>query len=346
MSYARGGGTVLGDAWNDYTSTGRGPANGSITSPNGDILLFDAYGNAEGSIPQKGSGSDSAVNQDPSSAFYGWTNLQIAAYWAKQGVIVLTDSLRAAGVVKPGDSVPTVTQADVDKNQAALVATADKDPVVSAAVSTLATGAFGSTVAAQSAVNQAADDIKLQQDGQLFADAIEADGGIFRDSPNTNEPPEVLADLQTKAQWIADYVARAKAGGGAGMSPDDAVAAGVLSASAADKIKRGIVTARPVSTRLPAVAQADSGIFLSNGVYVDATGAVIPDDVLQQLGLPMPSSSTDLAPAPIVNIDVAPVPQAPLSTSVVPSPAPSRPVKGLLIGAALLGLGVLLVRES
>jgi len=126
--------SFLGDAWSDYTSSGRGPAGGSVTSPNGDTVYFDADGGPDHTVLHATSSKDSDVEKDPASQFFGWTQLQKAQFYAAKGATgLLTDAVRATAT-PVANGVSTYDAGAVAANDAALKAAAHKDPVVSAAI--------------------------------------------------------------------------------------------------------------------------------------------------------------------------------------------------------------------
>lgn len=157
---------LLGDPWSDYLATGGGPSGGTIVSPDGDVLHFDSNGLIDYTTPAPR--TDSTVERDPSSTFYGWTTQQVNAYWAGQGVTgIATDAVKNSAVVMPGDTVATVDPAVVAASDANLRNIAATDPKVAAALETLKTGAFrGAQQAAFDAQNAA----NLLQDAQNTLD--------------------------------------------------------------------------------------------------------------------------------------------------------------------------------
>ncbi len=127
-------GDVLGDGWSDYLATGRGPAGGSVTSPNGDVLYFDSEGGPDHTVLHATSGADKDVEKDPNSQFFGWTELQKAQFFAAKGVTgLLTDAVRATAT-PVANGVSTYDPGAVAANDAALAAAAKADAVVAAAL--------------------------------------------------------------------------------------------------------------------------------------------------------------------------------------------------------------------
>ncbi len=116
MSYV-GSGAVLGAfdqaAWDRYQASGatgawQGPPGGTLEDPNGGIIHFDADGGQDYYTPPaafqpKTFGGtvtvDNVVEQNPASTFYGWTELEKAAFAAIQLPVgpwttLVTDFLR------------------------------------------------------------------------------------------------------------------------------------------------------------------------------------------------------------------------------------------------------------
>lgn len=329
MGYARSGigpGIALGDAWSDYTSTGQGPAGGSITSPNGDVVVFDSTGQPDYTIPHQGSGTDADVNKDPASPFYGWTNTQVNALQAATGTVVLTDAIRAAGVIQSGDSVPTVPQAVVDASQAKLLAIAANDPVVSAALATLQTGAEGSDVAARSATAQTADVAATLADANMWADSI------------AQADPQGFSDTD-RAAWVDNYVTTVSAGAPPGLSLDDAVQHGLMTAAEATAITNGVSSG-------PAASAPTTFVSLVNGTFVDQNGNPLPSAQVTSDGVVVTSSTPPavrlLTPPSGPDVEVDPAPATKTLAVADDSASGGIPTWALVGGGvALLGLFVL-----
>lgn len=326
MGYARSGigpSVALGDAWSDYVSNGFGPPNGQVTSPNGDIEVFDENGNPDHTILHQGSGTDADVDKDTSSPFYGWTNLQKAAYSAAQGVVVATDALSAAAVVLPGDSVATVPQSAIDASQARLVALAASDPTVAAALAVDKTGSFGSTVAARSAVDQAADNAQTVADANMWADSI------AKADPQGFSPAD-------QAAWVDNYVATVSAGAPPGLSLDEAVQHGLMTAAEATAITNGASSG-------PAASSPTTFVSLQNGKFVDAQGNPLPTAQAQAAGVSVTSSTPPrlLTPSSTI-VDIANGPVDPTLAVAGGSGSSGIPTWALVGGGlALLGVVVL-----
>lgn len=130
----------LGDDWADYVRLGYGPPNGRVTSPNGDVVVFDNTGGPDYTIPHAGSGTDADVEHDTGSPFYGWTGREKAAYQAAQGVVVATDALSAAAVFDPSTQRMMIPQSAIDASQAKLVQEAAANPKVAKLLQDTAAG--------------------------------------------------------------------------------------------------------------------------------------------------------------------------------------------------------------
>ncbi len=272
MSYVRNRRATLGDAWTDYLATGRGPAGGRVTSPNGDVVVFDSTGGADYTIPRPGGVTDTTVEKDTSSPFYGWTAQQENAYYAGQGVTnIETDAVKKAAVILPGDTAPTVDAAVVAASDANLLNIAQTDPKVAAALDAARSGATNTAdVAARSAVVNA--------------------GNAATDAAARAAWEKVLPGY-----WDAVIATGQHPNG---LSLDAAVAQGLMTpaqrATAEANIAAGPAT--PVAT------PAGPTIYLQNGQYVDGTGKSVPMQALVDLGIapvrtvdaPSSSSSSDL----------------------------------------------------
>ncbi|MEP6494497.1 MAG: hypothetical protein ABJF01_17565 [bacterium] len=212
MSYVRH--AVLGDAWSDYVAQGGGPPGGRVTSPNGDVVVFDANGSPDYTIPRAGGVTDSTVEKDPASPFYGMTALQQAAFYSVQGVPVLTDALRAKGTYVDGSGVASYSAADVAANTAKLAALAASDAKVTAALATLTTGAYGSDVAARSAAAETANAAQLRRDAQAALQAFLAAGAVFSDTlkPGFTYTDDFLRGMISTTQWVEDWISVANGG--------------------------------------------------------------------------------------------------------------------------------------
>lgn len=314
MGYPRPGNTPLGDAWTDYTSSGQGPANGRITSPNGDVVVFDSAGQPDYTIPHQGSGRDADVDKDSRSPFYGWTNLEKAALAATQGVIAGTDLISTSAVLRPGDTSPTVAQAVVDASQANLLDIAKNNPKVAAAVAATKTGAFGSDVIERNVIAQAFDDARTLDDANMWADSIA-----------TADPLGFSA--ADRAAWIANYVAQAKLGAPPGITLDEAVKRGLMTAAEAAAIASG--TSKGASSSGPT-----SFVYLQDGRFVDASGN------------PLPASKTD-APTTrtLMPADVSTIHATPPATAVLVEDATgdAGTPNWAILGGLALGIAGLLV---
>jgi hypothetical protein len=282
----------LGYDWSDYLAGVQAPANARVTSPNGDVLVFDDSGTPDYTIPHAGSGSDGDIDKDPSSPFYGWTNLQKAAYAAAQGVIVGTDALRAS--IDPVTNI--IPQSAIAANQAALSQLATTDPTVKAALLTLQTGAFGSNTAAVSAANQSLDDAALLADAQNELASLINAGEIFADTIPAGMNVSGATGLITRQQWIDDYISVAKGG-----QPTNRIAA------------QARVDAQTASDAAAAAAVASSAT--SSGVALVAS--------------PSASSGPPLGPADISSPSVPPgaghvsIPFQPYPSTIGPSGTPA-----------------------
>jgi len=224
MGYARG--TALGDwfhptaaeyTWTDYIS-GRPPApNGVITSPEGDVYRFDANGKLIlGPVT-----NDATVETNPASQFYGWTELQKAALVvAMGGQGILTDALRATGTFVAGSNVMSYSAADVAANNAKLVAIAQSDPTVAAALASTAGGQgvvtpYGAAATEALAVAaQAASAAELDRTARAALAGMIAAGGLFTDtlSEGSTYDDAVLVGMISTQQWLDDFKSAANGG--------------------------------------------------------------------------------------------------------------------------------------
>jgi hypothetical protein len=312
-------------AWSSYLATGDGPPNGAVASPEGDIVTFGADGTPEATYPHAGSGTDADVIKDPASEFYGWTQAQLNAYGAAQGVQVATDAVRAAAAANGG----VVTPAALAASQAQLIAQSQSDPVVAAALNTLATSAtgYGSNTAAVDATNDALNAAELESEAQQLANSLQAEGGEFLDDLPPGEIVSNEAALETKAQFIADYIAQVQAGGPRGVSIADAVSAGILTTQQGNAAQTGALPLTPSGGVLTAAETPP--LVLSPTLTTTATLALAPST-------PPPApiaSPTSLEPDDIDGDDVTPLMLAPAAASTGLQPA----TIGLIAAA---GLGV------
>lgn len=163
----------LGDAWSDYLATGRGPAGGRITSPNGLIVVFDDLGGPDYTItPTTALPTDTHVEQDTHSTFYGWTELEKDAFEAAQlpgssWTGIVTDYLRARAIYAAGSSTPTYSVADQAESDRQLRAYAVSTAKIQAALSQAATGTFRGAQQTTFDANEAA---RVQADAQDLLD--------------------------------------------------------------------------------------------------------------------------------------------------------------------------------
>jgi hypothetical protein len=173
---------------------------------------------------------DAPYVRQPGDTFYGWTDEQIAAYWAAQGVAVLTPALAATGVVQPGGSgVASYSAADVAAEQARLKQLAASDAVIAAALAALKTGAYGSDVAVRSAAADVKNDAQLVVDARAELQKAIAAGELFTDTlaPGATYIDSELRGMLSTAEWMADYISLAKGG----RATNAIAAAGTLPAS-------------------------------------------------------------------------------------------------------------------
>jgi hypothetical protein len=214
-----------------------------------------------------GAAGDEIAVTDPDSQFYGWSTNQINAYWAAQGVAVLTPSLAAKGVIWPGDTVVSYSEADVQSAMDEAAAFALTDPAVSAALAQLGTPGSAGIVTQRGidAANAAAAAAAAHDDAALLAAAKAAiadeiaSGGLFTDTLPAGAiyDESELVGMISSDQAIADYINVAHGG-----QPTNAIAA-------RGKLPPNITPAPPVVD--PATTPAPG--VVAKGVIDAVTGA-------------------------------------------------------------------------
>jgi hypothetical protein len=282
----------LGDDWSDYLRNGFGPPGGRITSPNGDVVVFDANGTPDYTIPA--TRTDSTINKDPNSPFFGWTLQEMNAFYAAQGETGMsTDATRAAETYKPGALVATVDPATQAASDEALRQFARSNPKVIAALAKLKTGSFHTTAYDTSdAQTKEANEAQLLRDAKALLQTLINDGELFTDTlkPGVAYPDSTLRGMISTAEWLEDYLSVAHGG-----KPLHALAAagrlppGVLVASA-----NVVTTTAPAAIVIPDDLEATT----SSGDTTSASSTAL---------LPVPSFvATTFAPATTRASDTAP----------------------------------------
>lgn len=200
---------ALGDyTWTDYLNGAAAPPNGQVTSPNGDIVVFDANGIPDHTIPHPGSGADADVEKDPASPFFGWTNLEKAQYAAARGATDLTTDATVAsqaGGTPGANGVVAVDPAVQAASDAALRAGSSLNPKV---VSALNNGIVMPGAAASAAASQAANDEEIKAEANAALQSIIRGGGMFTDTlpPGETFDAAFLRGMISTQQWLADYI--------------------------------------------------------------------------------------------------------------------------------------------
>jgi hypothetical protein len=154
MSYVSG--TVLGafdaaawDAYQERLTHGidQGPPSGTLEDPNGGIIHFDANGQQDYYTPPATPLSDSTVEKNPASTFYGWTEYEKDALYAAENpnqnpTGIVTDYLRQRATFAPGSNVASYSATDEAESDRQLRAFAAGSAKIQAALTQLKTGAF------------------------------------------------------------------------------------------------------------------------------------------------------------------------------------------------------------
>lgn len=118
-------------AWTEYLRSGEGPPGGAVTSPDGDVVVFDGSGGPDFTFAHEGSGTAADVEHDPGSPFFGWTNEMKAAVELAQGLPPELSSY--VGVMTKDGPV-------ADPAKLARVTALQSDPRVAAAIADLRAG--------------------------------------------------------------------------------------------------------------------------------------------------------------------------------------------------------------
>jgi len=217
-------------AWDAYQASGKygawsGPPNGSIEDPNGGVIHFDANGNQESysppatfaASPTTGLYStDSVVENNPSSTFYGWTEIEKAAFnrgaYGQLGIV--TDMIRNAPHLPDGSVDPRIVAA----SDANLLSISQSDPKVAAAVAIIKGGGTfrgeqQSAFDAQQAATITANASATATDANRALAGILASGGVFADTIKPGGyTAAFLTGMLTTVQWVEDWIAVANGG--------------------------------------------------------------------------------------------------------------------------------------
>lgn len=314
MSYARAG--VLGDyTWSDYLAGSQAPANARVTSPNGDVVVFDLSGIPDYTIPHALSGKDADVEHDPSSQFFGWTNVQKNAFLAAKGYVVATDALSAAAVVRPGETVATVPQAAIDASQAALKVLATTDPKVKAALDA------DSAPKGVQFRNSAGKDESIAQ-GLLDSYADLAAQGIAQWA-SVAAADKNWATPAMRNQWLVNYYAAGEQR--LSLTVAQAITQGLITADIGTQIKQVLTNASSGSG-----TSADSSSSSTSMTSTTSSSSGTADVYRRTLE---PTTIVDFAPAPVNRLAAAPADDGGGFLNFLKTPL------GLAVGAATIYVG-------